>query len=123
MRVVLPLIFLGSLVAGCVDNSDGADVPDSELYVKFTQARDSVMVGDPWSEATQRIEERLGPAKVKTDTEWRWATLQGDECFDLSVMRAGVLDNLQRITNTYATAAVAEAFERCRAMVQSISAW
>jgi hypothetical protein len=122
MRVVLPLIVLGFLVIGCVDHSDGNEGPNSELYAKFTQARDSVTVGDPWSEATRRLEERLGPPKVKTDAEWRWATLQGDECFELSVMRTGVLDNLERITNTYATAAAAEDFEHCRATVQSTSA-
>lgn len=115
-------MFVGFLVVGCVDHSDREEAPDSELYVKFAQARDSVMVGDPWTEATRRIEERLGPPAVKTDTEWRWATLQGDECFDLRVMRTGVLDNLQRITNTYVTAAVAEEFERCRAIVRSNSA-
>jgi hypothetical protein len=112
-------MFLGLLVVGCVEHSDKEEIPDSELYVKFTQARDSVMVGDPWNEATHRLEERLGPATVKTDTEWRWATLQGDECFDLRVARTGALDNLQRITNTYATTAVADEFERCKAMVQS----
>jgi hypothetical protein len=108
-------------MVGCVDNSDRDPVPDSELFVKFTQARDSVMVGDPW-EATRRIEERLGPAKVKTDTEWRWAALQGDECFYLRVMRTGVLANIERIMNLYATAAVAADFERCKATVQSIGA-
>jgi hypothetical protein len=121
MQAVLPLVLLGSLLLGCADRIDGQDAPDSELYVKFMQARDSVAVGDPWGEATGRIEQRLGPAKVKTDTEWRWAALQGDECFDLRVMRTGVLDHLESITNTYATAAVAEDFARCKAVAQSIS--
>lgn len=122
MRVILPLVLLGFLVAGCADHSDGNEAPDSELYVKFTQARDSVMIGDPWTEATRRIEERLGPARAKSDTEWRWSTVQGDECFDLRVMRKGLLDNVERITNTYVMATVADEFARCKAMVESNSA-
>jgi hypothetical protein len=120
MQAVLPLILLGSLLLGCADNSDGKDAPDSELNVKFMEARDSVAVGDPWGEAIGRIEARLGPAKAKTDTEGRWAAAQGDECFDLRLTRRGVLDNLEQITNTYATAAVADDFARCKAAAQSI---
>jgi len=122
MRPFLPLIVVGSLLASCADHGNEKDIPDSALYVRFTQARDSVMVGDPWGDATRRLEEQLGPAAVKTDTHWRWTTLQGDECFDLSVMRTGAVDNIERITNTYATSDVADEFARCRALVQPSNA-
>lgn len=119
MRAILPVIVLGLFVVGCADSSDRSPAPDSEIYIKFTQARDSVMVGDSWSESIRRLEERLGPATMKTDTEWRWATVQGDECFDLKMMRAAEFDRIERITNTYAAATAGDEFKRCKAMVPS----
>jgi len=50
------------------------------------------------------------------------ACARGGECFDLSVMRTGAVDNIERITNTYATSDVADEFARCRALVQPSNA-
>lgn len=122
MRYLFGVVLLGTFMVGCVDNSDGDAVPDSELRVKFTEARDGVMPGDPWSEETRRIEELLGPPKAKSEIEWRWATVEAGECFDLRVKRTGVTDNVGGFTYTYATTAEADAFERCRAMVQAVGA-
>lgn len=126
MRVFLPLIVLGSFVIGCADSDNDGDngevVPDSELAVKFKAARARLTGGDPWDEATARIEERLGPPNVKTDTQLRWAASEGDECFELSLARGGVLENVVRVTFIRATADAPDEFERCRALAQSISA-
>lgn len=86
----------------------------SELDRKFKSARQTIKPGDAWSEATAAADQQLGPAKIKDDTEWRWATLDGDHCYDLRLMRNAGGNKVTGVTGGHVNSVVEDRFARCK---------
>lgn len=76
-------LFVALALAAC-HNNGGAG---SELDIAYKHARDTLRPGDAWTTATAAAVASLGPPRQLTPTEWRWAALDADACYDFRLLR------------------------------------
>lgn len=109
------LLLVAFTVLGCGTKGVAAD-GDAALEATFTNARKSVTTGSAWSDATARLEQQLGPPNVRTETEWRWARLSGDFCYDARIIRNEGADKVNGVMGGKVNAAVEDRFGRCKSI-------
>ena len=116
MNRITTVILFVALAAACGKDKGnaGASSKGASMEEKFNTARSSVKSGAPWGETTARLEKELGAPKSKTDTNWTWAVVDGDTCYDLSLAKKSDKDEVSGAGGGTVASAVEGPFERCK---------
>jgi hypothetical protein len=72
--------------AACGSNGKAGPSVDEKAFKELTKG---IHAGDAWAPTVASVEKLLGKAKVTTEQEWKWAVVDGDDCFDLDLDKNG----------------------------------
>jgi hypothetical protein len=121
--VVLVLVACGSKEASKSEKSEKsekaekAEKSDADIEATYKAARASVDSGHKWSASIAKVEQQLGPPKVKSDQEVRWAAVDGGSCYSLRHTR--IDDIVNGVFHETVSSIVTDLFAKCKATAEA----
>jgi hypothetical protein len=91
----------------------------ANLEATYNEARSAVAPGEKWDAAIAKIEKQLGPAKIKNETEAKWAAVDGDSCHNLTISRNRGAETINGADGGSVNAAVEGPFNRCKSVAET----
>jgi hypothetical protein len=124
MNKLIPILVTAFVLVACGkdkgggDNAGGkaggGDKAASGIGDKLLAAQATANSNDVWSETTARLEKELGAPKSKTDTEWKWAVVEGDACYNLTLTKQSDADKVSGTMGGRVPSGMADKFDACK---------
>jgi len=104
--------FLAALAIACVACGSGGSGGSGGIdKAAFDRLLEGTHHGDAWATASAGADKVLGPARIKDADRWVWAVVEGDECWELDLMKDG--DKVSGVSGGVVGKMLAEPFARC----------
>jgi hypothetical protein len=83
MKKMIVMCALALAACGKASGANGGGELDDRAMMKLQQQ----VLGGKFDDAVKATEAMLGPARAKDATDWQYAVVQGDKCFQFGLMK------------------------------------